>query len=77
MSAELLQPFCSLCDPMGRSLPGYVLQAGILEWTVMLSSRGLVDPGDLTGVSYILALAGGFFTTRTTFFNIIKVSLNS
>ena len=45
MCAELLQSFPTLCDPVGRSPPGYVLQAGILEWVVMLSSRGLLDLG--------------------------------
>ena len=45
MCAELLQSFPTLCDPVGRSPPGYVLQAGILEWVVMLSSRGLPDVG--------------------------------
>ena len=39
----------TLCDPMDYSLPGSsvhgILQARILEWVAMTSSRGLPDPG--------------------------------
>ena len=39
-----LQSYPTLCDPMDCSLPGTsahgILQARILEWVAMLSSRG-------------------------------------
>ena len=37
-----------------------ILQARILEWVAMLSSKGSSQPGDQTQVSLI---AGGFFTS--------------
>ena len=47
----------TLCDPMGCSPPGSsvhgILQAGILEWVFMPSSRGSSQPRDQTGISYI------------------------
>ena len=53
----------TLCDPKGCSPPGSsvpgILQARILEWGAMPSSRGPSQPGDRTLVSYT---AGGFFT---------------
>ena len=53
-----------LCDPMGYSPPGSsiheILQARILEWVTMPSSRGSSQPRDQTQVSCI---AGRFFTT--------------
>ena len=52
-----------LCDPMDCSLLGSsvcgILQARILEWVAMPSSRGSSWPRDQTCVSCI---AGGFFT---------------
>ena len=43
-SCKLLQSCLTLCDPMDHSLPGSsvhgILQARILEWVVMPSSRG-------------------------------------
>ena len=45
------------CDPMNWGLPGSsahgILQARILEWVTMPSSKGSSRPGDLTHVSYI------------------------
>ena len=42
--AKLLQSYLTLCDPMGYSLSGSsvhgILQARILEWLTMPSSRG-------------------------------------
>ena len=39
----------TFCDPMGCSLPGSsvhgILQARILEWVAISSSRDLLDPG--------------------------------
>ena len=55
----------TLCDPMDCSLPWSpvhgILQAGILEWVAISSSRGSSWPKDQTGV---FCLAGGFFTTE-------------
>ena len=53
----------TLCDPMDCSLPGSsvhgILQARILEWVTMPSSKGSSQPRDRTQVSHI---AGRFFT---------------
>ena len=46
------------CSPPGSSVHG-ILQARILEWVAMPSSRGSSQPGDRTQFSCI---AGGFFT---------------
>ena len=55
------------CDPMDCSLPGSsvhgILQARILEWVAMPSSRGSSWPRDLTWISCI---AGRFFNLRAT-----------
>ena len=51
-------------DPMDYILPGSsvhgILQAKILEWVAMRSSRGSSQPRDQTQVSHI---AGRFFTS--------------
>ena len=64
--AKSLQPCPALCDPMDCSPPGSsvhgILQARILEWVAMPSSRGSSRPRDRTRVSCI---AGGFFTADT------------
>ena len=69
----LLNPFHScltLYDPMDYSPPGSslyrILQASILEWVAMPSSRGSSWPRDLTPVSYVPCMAGGFSTTNAT-----------
>ena len=63
----LLQSCPILCYPMDCSLPGTsvlgILQARILEWTAMPSSRGPSRPRDRTCVSYN---AGEFFTTESS-----------
>ena len=45
------------CDPMDYSPPGSsvhgILQARILEWVAIFSSRGSSQPRDRTCVSYI------------------------
>ena len=46
------------CSPLGSSVHG-ILQARILEWVAMPSSRGSSQPRDRTQVSYI---AGRFLT---------------
>ena len=57
----------TLCDPMDCSLQAPLsmgtLQARILEWVVMPSSKGSSQPRDRTQVSHI---AGGFFTIWAT-----------
>ena len=57
----------TLCNPMLCSLPGSSvhggLQARILEWVVMHSSRGSSQTRDQTQDSHI---AGGFFTVWAT-----------
>ena len=56
--AKLLQSCPTLCNPMDYSLPGSsvhrILQARILEWVAMLSSRGSSLPNDQTYVSCLL-----------------------
>ena len=56
------QSFPTVCDPMDCSPPGSsvhgILQAGILEWVAVPSSRGSSPPRDGTQVSCI---AGGIF----------------
>ena len=57
------QSCLTLCDPMDCSPPGSsvqgLLQARILEWVAMPSSRGSSRPKDQTCVSHIV---GGFIT---------------
>ena len=78
MCVKLLESWPTLCDPMDCSLPGSsvhgILQARMLEWVTMPSSRDLPDPGVESFMSPTLnpwiefllspALAGGFVTTR-------------
>ena len=65
--AKSLQLCLTLSDPMGCSLPGSsvhgILQAWILEWVVMPSSRGSSHPRDRIWVSCIV---GVFFTVSAT-----------
>ena len=56
-AAKSLQSCPTLCDPidgnpLGSSVPG-ILQAGILEWVAISSSRGFSQPQDGTCVSCI------------------------
>ena len=66
--AQLLQSCPILHDPMDGSLPGSsvhgVIQARILEWVAMPSSRGSSWPRDWTNVSCGSCIAGRFFTTE-------------
>ena len=61
------QLFLTLCNPVDCSPPGFsvhgILQARILEWIAISSSRGSSWPRDETRVS---CTANGFFTTWTT-----------
>ena len=56
----------TLCHLMDCSLPGYSvyesLQARILEWVVVPSSRGSFWPRDPTCVPYISCIGGGLVT---------------
>ena len=56
----------TLCDPMDCSLPGSplhgILQARVLKWVSVPSSRRSSQPKDQTWISCI---AGGFFTVWT------------
>ena len=64
--AKSPQPCPTLCDPMG-SLPGSsvhgILQARILQWVAMPSSRGSSQP---QGPNQVSCIAGRFFTIRAT-----------
>ena len=65
-----LQSCLTLCDsvdynPAGSSVHG-ILQARIMEWVAMLYSRDLPDPGIKPTSLMSPELAGGFFTTSTT-----------
>ena len=57
-------------QPHGHSLPGSsvhgLLHAGILEWVAMLSFRRFSNRGIKPASLMFPALAGGFFTTSTT-----------
>ena len=58
----------TLCNPMDCNLPGSsvhgILQARILEWVAISSSRGSSQSGDQTCVSMSPALAGGSLPLR-------------
>ena len=62
--AKSLQSCPTLCNPMDCSPPGSsvhgILQARILEWVAVPSSKGSFQPKDQTCVSCI---AGRFFTS--------------
>ena len=64
--AHLLESCLTLCDPMDCSPPGSsvhgILQAGILQWVAMPSSRGSSHPRDR---KYTSGIAGKFFTAET------------
>ena len=59
----------TLCNRMDYSPPGSsdhgILQARILEWGAISSSRGSSPPRDRTHISCISCTGGRFFTTRT------------
>jgi len=64
--SEVTQSCLTLCNPMDCSLRGSsihdILQARILEWIAISSSRGSSQPRDRTHVSCISCIAGRFFT---------------
>ena len=47
------------CSPSGSTVHG-ILQARILKWVAMPSSRGSPQPRDWTQVSWVSCIAGGF-----------------
>ena len=72
MRAKLLQLCPTLCDPVDYSRPQSsvhgILQERILEWVAVPSTREFPDP-EIERVSLMsLALADGFFTTRSIFY---------
>ena len=63
--AKSLQSCLTVCDPMDCSPPGSsvhgVLQARILEWVALPSSRGYSQPRDRTHVSYVSCIGRQVF----------------
>ena len=61
---QLFQSCLALCKPMDCSPPGSsvhrILQAIILEWVAMPSSKGSSPPRDQTTVSYISCIGRDF-----------------
>ena len=79
MCAKSLQSYPTLWDPVDYSPPdssGGILQARILEWVAMFSSRESSRPRDQTCISRLLTLADRFFTISTTW-EAPEVSLES
>ena len=76
LSLQSCPTLCDLmdCSPPGSSVHG-ILQARIVEWVAMPSSRGSSGPRDQTCVSCI---AGGFFTVWAKVLNkcLLKYWLN-
>ena len=70
LHAKLLQSCLTLCDPMDYSPPGSfvhgILQARIQEWLPCPPPGHLPYPGTEPASLLSPALAGGFFTTSTT-----------
>ena len=68
--AQSLQLCPILCNPMDCSLPGSfvhgILQARIVEWIAMSSSKWSTQPRNRTHISGISCIADGFFTCRVT-----------
>ena len=68
--SSVAQSCPTLCDPMDCSPPGSslhgILQARILEWVAMRTSRDLPNPGIEPTSLMSPALTGGFFTTSIT-----------
>ena len=66
MPAKLLQSCPTLCDPVDCSPPGssvhVMLQARVLEWVAMPSSKNLPNPGVKPASLTSLALADRFFS---------------
>ena len=80
MHAMSLQLCPTLLDPMDCSPPGSsvhgTLQARIMEWVTMPSSRDLPDPEIEPGSLISPALAGRFFTANATWEALCSFKLN-
>ena len=70
MCAKLLLPCPTLCEPVDYNPPSFsdhgILQARILEWVAMPSSRGSYGPRNQIHVSCVSCIGRGFFTTSAT-----------
>ena len=70
IESEVAQLCPTFCDPMNCSPPGSsahgILQARVLEWVAMPSSRGSSDPEIEPESLTSPALAGRLFTTSAT-----------
>ena len=68
MHAQSPQSCLTPCNPIDCISPDssvhVILQAGILEWVAMHSSRASSRPRDRTSISSISCPAGEFFTTE-------------
>ena len=68
MHAKLLQWCLTLCDAMDCSPPDFsvheILQARMLEWVAISSSRASSRPGHRARISCISCTAGGLITTE-------------
>ena len=57
MRPKLLQSYATICDPMDCSSSGFSvnesLQARVLEWVAISSSRGSSQLRDQTNISYV------------------------
>ena len=64
-SLQLCQALCNPmdCSPPGPSVCG-ILQARILEWVAVPSSRASSRPRYQTHISCVSCITGGFFTTE-------------
>ena len=66
--SQSLQSCPTLCNPVDCSPPGFsvhaILQARILEWVAMPSSRGPSRPRVQTHLSCLSCIPGTFFTTE-------------
>ena len=70
MCAQWLQSCPTLCDPMDCSPPGSsvhgILQARILDWVAMPSSRGSSPPRNRTCISCLSCIGKWIFITSAT-----------
>ena len=70
VGAMSLQLYLILCNPMDCSRPGSsvhgILQARILEWVAISSSRGSSWHRDRTWISYVSCMGRQVFTTSAT-----------
>ena len=81
MHAESLQLCLSLCDPVDYDLPGSSvhgsLQARILAWVAIPSSRGSSQPRDQTWVSCIAARSFTIWAMREAQLCVTPLAISS